>query len=75
MNAQQWRTPHFTLDVKHVFPAILALKMLCVHPVLILRKAFMKDDSVREEDPEGSDDQDDSIPDQSDNHATLNPQD
>lgn len=32
------------VEVNHIFPAILALKMLCVHPVLLLRKAFMKED-------------------------------
>ena len=29
-----------TLDKKHIFVTILALKQLCVHPMLLLKSAY-----------------------------------
>lgn len=38
-----------TLDKKHIFVIILALKQLCVHPMLLLKSAYK--DMMDESDP------------------------
>ena len=72
------------MEVNHIFPAILALKMLCVHPVLLLRKAFMDPDRKKkpvqqeeENSPEQKEESDQEPKESIDGEtqATKNPQD
>ena len=72
------------VEVNHIFPAILALKMLCVHPVLLLRKAFMDPDKKskpvqqeEEDSPEQKEESDQELKESvdGDTQVTKNPQD